>query len=101
MGHARAFELLVMGRPLNAQAAKEAGIVNAVVPAAELDSAAIAAARVIAALPPQGMAAARRLMRGSGDEISARIDAEAEVFRQRLASPEARAAFQQFFSRKK
>ena len=101
MGHARAFELLVMGRPLNALAAKEAGIVNAVVPAAELDSAAIAAARVIAALPPQGMAAARRLMRGSGDEISARIDAEAEVFRQRLASPEARAAFQQFFSRKK
>lgn len=101
MGHARAFELLVMGRPLDAQAAKEAGIVNAVVPAAELDSAAMATARAIAALPPLGVLAARRLMRGSADEIAARIDQEAEVFRQRLASPEAREAFQTFFSRKK
>jgi enoyl-CoA hydratase/carnithine racemase len=101
MGHARAFELLVMGRPLDAQAAKDAGIVNAVVPAAELESAAAATARAIAALPPLGVLAARRLMRGSADEIAARIDEEAEVFRQRLASPEAREAFQTFFSRKK
>jgi enoyl-CoA hydratase/carnithine racemase len=101
MGHARAFELLVMGRPLNAWAAKEAGVINAVVPAAELDSAAMAAARAIAALPPQGVAAARRLMRGPGDEIAKRIDDEAEVFRVRLASPEAREAFEKFFSRKK
>ena len=101
MGHARAFELLAMGRPLNAQGAKEAGIVNAVVPATELESAAMIAAHAIAALPPQGVLAARRLMRGSADEIAARIDEEAEVFRQRLASPEAREAFQKFFSRKK
>jgi enoyl-CoA hydratase/carnithine racemase len=90
-----------MGRPLDAQAAKDAGIVNAVVPAAELESAAAATARAIAALPPLGVLAARRLMRGSADEIAARIDQEAEVFRQRLASPEAREAFQTFFSRKK
>jgi enoyl-CoA hydratase/carnithine racemase len=101
MGHARAFELLVMGRPLDAQAAKEARIVNAVVPAAELDSAAMAAARAIAVLPPQGVLAARRLIRGSGEEIAKRIDDEAQVFRQRLASPEAHASFQKFFSRKK
>ncbi len=31
MGHARAFELLVMGRPLSADAAREAGLVNKVV----------------------------------------------------------------------
>lgn len=101
MGHARAFELLVMGRPLTAHAAKEAGIVNAVVPPGELEPAAMSAARAIAALPPQGVLAARRLMRGSGDEIAKRIAEEAEVFRARLASPEARAAFQNFFSRKK
>jgi len=101
MGDARAFELLVMGHPLEAQAAKAAGIVNAVVPAAELESAALAAAREIANLPPQGVLAARALLRGSADEIAARIDAEVEVFRQRLTSPEARAAFMAFFSRKK
>jgi hypothetical protein len=41
------------------------------------------------------------LLRGSAEEIVARIDAEVEVFRERLASPEAREAFQKFFSRKK
>jgi enoyl-CoA hydratase/carnithine racemase len=101
MGHARAFELLVIGRPLNAPAAKDAGIVNAVVAAAELESAAMDAAGAIAALPPLGVLAARRLMRGAADEIANRIDYEAEVFRARLASPEARAAFQKFFSRRK
>jgi enoyl-CoA hydratase/carnithine racemase len=101
MGTARAFELLVMGHPLDAQAAKAAGIVNAVVSAAELESAALDAARRIAALPPQGVLAARVLLRGSAEEIVARIDAEVEVFRERLASPEAREAFQKFFSRKK
>src|SRR5437588_6679360 len=101
MGHARAFELLVMGHPLGAHAAKAAGILNAVVPTAELDSAALSAAREIAKLPPQGVLAARALLRGSADEIAARIDAEVEVFRQRLTSPEAKAAFMAFFSRKK
>jgi enoyl-CoA hydratase/carnithine racemase len=101
MGQSRAFELLVMGHPLDAHAAKAAGIVNAVVPPPELESAALAAAREIAALSPQGVLAARALLRGSEDEITERIDAEVEVFRQRLTSPEARAAFMAFFERKK
>jgi enoyl-CoA hydratase/carnithine racemase len=101
MGQARAFELLVMGHPLLAHAAKAAGIVNTVVPAAELESTALSAAREIAKLPPQGVLAARALLRGSADEIAARIDAEVEVFRQRLTSPEAKAALQAFFERKK
>ena len=55
----------------------------------------------IAALPPEGVLASRRLMRGSADEIVARIDAEAAEFRTRLASPEAKAAFAAFLNRKK
>ena len=77
MGHARAFALLVMGQPLSAAEAKEAGIVNAVVPAADLETRALVAARTIAALPAEGVTTARRLMRGSPAEIAARIDAEA------------------------
>jgi enoyl-CoA hydratase/carnithine racemase len=100
MGHARAFSLLVMGEPLDAATAMAAGIVNAVVPAAELETAARSAAQRIAALPPGGVRAARRLMRGSVEEIVARIDAEAAEFRERLASPEAQAAFKAFLSRK-
>jgi enoyl-CoA hydratase/carnithine racemase len=101
MGHARAFELLVMGRPVTAAAAREAGIVNTVVPAAELETAALAAARTIAALPPHAVAASRRLMRGSMAQIDGQIDAEAEAFRKRLASPEAKAAFAAFLNKKK
>jgi enoyl-CoA hydratase/carnithine racemase len=101
MGHARAFALLVMGQPLSAAEAKDAGIVNAVVPAADLEAQALAAARTIAALPAEGVRIARRLMRGSVDDIIARIDAEAEAFKARLASPEAQAAFAAFFNRKR
>lgn len=101
MGHARAFSLLVKGEPLTAADAKAAGIVNAVVPAGELDTQALAAARAIAALPAEGLRASRRLMRGAPDEIIARIDEEAEAFKARLKSPEAQAAFAAFFSRKR
>ena len=51
MGHARAFSLLVMGKPLSADRRQGAGIVNAVVPAAELDAQSLVTARDIAALP--------------------------------------------------
>lgn len=101
MGHARAFSLLVMGKSLTAAQAKDAGIVNAVVPAADLDAQALAAAREIAALPPESVMAARRLMRGSVEEIVARIDEEVEVFKARLASPEAQKALAAFLTRKR
>ncbi len=101
MGHARAFSLLVMGKPLPAEEAKAAGIINTIVPAADLDAQSLATARDIAALPPESVMAARRLMRGSVDDIVARIDEEVEAFRTRLASPEAQAAFAAFLNRKR
>ena len=101
MGQARAFELLVMGRPLSAEQAKAAGIVNTVVAPDQLEAAALAAAREIAALPPEGVRTARALLRGAPDEIVARIDVEAAAFRERLASPEAKAAFKAFLERKR
>jgi len=100
-GHARAFALLAMGRPLDAAAAHAAGIVNTVVAPAEVDAEAMKAAREIAALPAEALAASRALLRGTPDEIVARIDEEAAEFKRRLASPEARAAFEAFFKRKK
>src|SRR5690606_23572089 len=38
MGYARAFELLVLGEPFTAERAQEAGLVNAIVPADELEA---------------------------------------------------------------
>ena len=101
LGHARAFALLAMGRPLDAAAAHAAGIVNTVVAPGEVDAEAMKAAREIAALPAEALAVTRALLRGTPDEIIERIDAEATEFKRRLASPEARAAFEAFFARKK
>ncbi len=101
MGQRRAFALLVMGQPLDGAEAKAAGLANAVVPADQVDAEGLKAAQTIAALPPEGVAISRRMMRGSPDEIIARIDQEAAAFKDRLQSPEARAAFEAFFARKK
>ena len=101
MGYARAFELFVMGRPFSADEAKAAGLVNRVVAPQELETAALAAAREIAALPPEGVKIARRLMRGAIDETIKRIDEEVAIFGERLASPEAKAAFKAFLERKR
>jgi enoyl-CoA hydratase/carnithine racemase len=101
MGHARAFALLVMGRVLDAAEAKACGLVNTIVAPGEVDAEAASAAAEIAALPPESVAIARRLMRGSVEELVARIEEEARHFRERLASPEARAAFEAFLSRKR
>jgi len=101
MGQRRAFELLVMGKPLSGEEAKACGLVNQVAPAAEVEAEAMKAAQAIAALPPEGVAISRRLMKGAPDEIVRRMDDEAAAFKERLSSPEARAAFTAFFSRKK
>jgi enoyl-CoA hydratase/carnithine racemase len=101
MGHRRAFDLLVMGRALDAAAAQACGLVNAVVPPAEVEAEAMKAAHHIAALPAEAVAAARRLMRGSPDETVARIDEEVRVFKERLRSAEAREAFEAFFNRRR
>jgi enoyl-CoA hydratase/carnithine racemase len=101
MGYARAFAFLVMGRPLTAAAAREAGLVNDVVDAALVEETAMAAARDIAALPAGAVQQSRALLRGELDEVVRRIDTEAMAFRERLQSDEARAAFTAFLSRRK
>ncbi|HZD90868.1 MAG TPA: enoyl-CoA hydratase-related protein, partial [Pseudolabrys sp.] len=101
MGHARAFEFLVMGRPLQAEAARDAGLVNTVVAPEALAAAALKAAHEIAALPRDGLKAARRLMRPPRAELSARVQEEAALFGERLRSDEAKAAFAAFFDRKR
>jgi enoyl-CoA hydratase/carnithine racemase len=101
MGYARAFSLLIMGRPLTAAEAKDAGIVNTIVDSADVDATALKAAQEIAALPPKTLAVARTLMRGHLDEVINQIDAEAAHFRDLLKSDEARAAFTAFLARRK
>ena len=101
MGQRRAFELLVMGHPLNATQAKEFGIANIVVAPEDVDAEGLKASREIAALPAGAVALSRALTRGATDELLARIDQEAKIFSERLNSPEAKVAFEAFFARKR
>jgi enoyl-CoA hydratase/carnithine racemase len=100
MGYARAFEMLVLGEIFAAERARGAGLVNAIVPTAELDETVMASARRLAAKPPEALAAARRLMRGDPSAIIACIDAETSAFRERLASAEAVEAFEAFLEKR-
>jgi enoyl-CoA hydratase/carnithine racemase len=101
MGYARAFSMLVMGRTLTAAQAREAGFVNEVVDGPEVEAVALKAAQDIAALPAGAVAVSRRLMRGDLDVVAQQIDTEVALFKDRLQSDEARAAFTAFLSRKK
>jgi enoyl-CoA hydratase/carnithine racemase len=101
MGQRHAFALLAMGEPLDGESAKTCGLVNRTVPAADVDAEAMKAAQKIASLPPEAVLATRQLMRGAPDRILARIDEEADFFKVRLQSDEAKAAFEAFFARKK
>jgi enoyl-CoA hydratase/carnithine racemase len=100
LGHARAFELLVLGELFTAERALQAGLVNAIVPAAELEATARKAAARLAAKPPEALAIARCLLRGDQSAVSARIEEEARLFGERLASPEAREAFAAFLEKR-
>lgn len=99
-GYQRAFELLVLGEPFSADRALSAGLVNAIVPAEDLERIVLETAHRLAAKPAQALQMSKRLMRGTTDDVLARTDDEAEAFRACLTSPEARKAFEAFFNRR-
>ncbi|MEP6565440.1 MAG: crotonase/enoyl-CoA hydratase family protein [Mesorhizobium sp.] len=101
LGRQGAFALLGLGEGFSAERAKAAGLIYEVVEEASLEASVLAAAGQIAAKPPQALKIARDLMRGSRDELVARIGEESGHFRERLKSDEARAALMAFMSRKK
>lgn len=99
MGHQRAFELFVLGDQFDAQRAHQAGFVNRVVSAEDVEPVAVAAARAIAAKPPEAVRTALKLMRGDRLDVVQRIEKEVANFGDLLRSPAARDALQDFIDR--
>jgi enoyl-CoA hydratase/carnithine racemase len=99
IGHARAFEMFVLGEPVNAQKAVSWGIANRAVPPAELHRAARDAALAIAARAPAAVVATKSLMR---DEkvLLARMREEGGHFGRQLKSAEFKEAFAAFSQRR-
>ena len=100
LGHAKAAAMLLLGEPMDAQAADRAGLLTAIVPAETLIDHARAKALALTTKPPQALAHTRRLMKGDPAILAARIEQEAVIFRQTLASAEAREAFTAFLEKR-
>jgi enoyl-CoA hydratase/carnithine racemase len=101
VGHPRAAEMLFFGEPFDAVVAKELGLVNAVVPAAEVVEYAQGRARALADKPIEALRQTKRLLKAPlREETRARMRAEAAAFVERLASPELREAVSAFFEKR-
>lgn len=98
-GDRRAARWLLGAEPFGAEEALAGQLLTAV--ADDPLALARACARSLAAQPAPAVRASKRLLREPGRaEVHQVLDAEAAVFFERLKSPEAQAAFQQFFYRK-
>lgn len=100
LGHQRASAMLLLGDPLDAQAAAKAGFVYQVVEDADLMTAARALAARIAALPPEAIRQTKHLMRHGKPALPDRIGEELELFSARVRSPEAAEAFAAFVEKR-
>lgn len=101
MGHARAAELLMLAEPFSAATAREYGLINQVLADDVVIERARSVALTLARKPAASLRATKQLMRASlAAPLAKVIDREVEVFSQRLVSPEAREAFEAFFSKR-
>ena len=100
-GHQRAFSLLVMGRPMSASEAREAGFVNEVVAAGHAVIEAQKVAREIGELPPEAVAISRKLLKLPAEDLLRRMDEEEHLFRDRIQAPAVVAAVKGFMDRKR
>src|SRR5262245_38864153 len=100
LGYPRAFELICLGEPFSAERALQAGLINAIVPADQLEATALKAAKRLAAKPRQALMTSRRLLRRSAAEVSAMMEEEAKAYQGLMRSLEAREAFTAFLEKR-
>ncbi len=101
LGYNNAFELLVLGTPWDGARAKEAGLVNYVLPSTEVEAKAMALAHELTGKPRAALMAARRMLRGDPSAIKSAIEEETRIYTSLFTSPEAKEAFQSFLEKRK
>jgi enoyl-CoA hydratase/carnithine racemase len=100
IGVHRAASMLMLGDRMGADEAHVCGLVHTLAPdAARAHALASEIAGKLAQKPAEALRATRRLMRADTAEVLARMDAEAAIFAERLASAEFKAAAAAFFAR--
>jgi enoyl-CoA hydratase/carnithine racemase len=101
-GYQRAAELMLLGKPFDAEKAMAAGFVNEIVAPESLLERARQAALDIAALPPASVRLTKQFMKQRyARPLAELMVEEAKVLTERVASPEAQEAFSAFFEKRK
>ena len=101
MGHARAAEALLLGEPFLAEAALEMGLVNCIVPPAEVNALAQRQAAKLATKPLPSLLETKRLLKQStAQAVQERITEEAQTFGRMLREPAAKEAFTAFMEKR-
>lgn len=101
-GYHRAAEKLLLSEPISAEEALEMGIVNRLLPPAEVVAHAQRQAARFKQLPPAAVRTTKKLLRaGWRAAVDKTIVEEAQSFGRLLASAEAKEAFMAFFERRK
>ena len=100
-GHQRAAELLMLGEPFKPELAVEIGLANAVCKPEDLEATALKTAKKLAAKPRDALLHTKQLLRRDFESVAQRIAEENRIFKDCLASPDAREALQAFKEKRK
>jgi enoyl-CoA hydratase/carnithine racemase len=100
IGHQRASAMLLLGEAIDADTARDWGLVYRVVANSELLTVARSVASRLAMLPPEAVRQTKDLMKNGHPDVAGRIEQELLLFRDRLRSPEATEAFQAFVEKR-
>ena len=102
MGPVRAAELTLFGEMFSAQMARDYGLVNAVLPDANLEAHALERARKLAQQPPNALRVTKRLLRSwTSETVVEAIKIEADHFIPMLKQAEALEAMSAFVQKRK
>jgi enoyl-CoA hydratase/carnithine racemase len=100
VGHLRASEMLLFGEPIDAETALRWGLVNRVVDDEKLIDAAMELATRAASLPPSAIRLTKQLLKDDRGGVAVRIEQEADIFVERLRSPEFQEAASAFLEKR-
>ena len=102
VGKARAMELIMTGRRIDAAEAERLGLVTKVVPAAETVSAALALAATIASMPPLAVRAAKAAVSSAAElPLAAGLRYERDLFEALFLSEDQREGMAAFLEKRK
>lgn len=102
IGNARASELILSGEPFTADQALQLGLVNGVLPEAEVEAHAVARAAKLALQPPHAVRVAKKLLRGwTADTFEKALRVEFGQLVPMLTMPEAQEAMNAFMQKRK